>query len=208
MSSGAASRMSGSQVVSMLRARANALRTASAAVFEDRRRRLAIGLNIARAWRGANPSSGQMASVNEAMRRAQYTYQRQRPPTATRTVSAAGKEQAPLRRRVARTVASRKRPTTSGRRTSRAVTEAATELMNLPDQPDFGGALDVGLIEAISRTVSASAGPAGLMALWNPPGPILSRPIVRLALVSGGLFTATALAVWAFGASKKQSKTE
>lgn len=204
MSSGAASRMSGSQVVSMLRARANALRTASAANFDDRRRRLAIGLNIARAWRGANPSSAQMASVNESMRRAQYTYQRQRPPTAARTVSAAGKEQAPLRRRVAQTVAARKRPST--RRPSRAVTDAAEELMRLPDQPDFGGALDVGLIGAISRTVSANVGPAGLMALWNPPGPVLSRPIVRLALISGGLFGATALAVWALGASKKKTE--
>lgn len=199
--SGAASSMSGRQIVSMLGARANALRTATTANFDSRRRHLSVGLNIARAWRGANPGNTQLSAVNEAVRRAYYTYQRQRPPT-TRTVSAAGKEQAPTRRRVMQVGATRKRPTTRRQTSGRAdVTEVTEELMSLPDQPGFSA----GLVDAVRRTVTANVGPAGLLSLWNPPGPILSRPLVRLTLISGGLFTATALAVWALSPKKKKS---
>ena len=61
-----------------------------------------------------------------------------------------------------------------------------------------------GFGEAISRTFSGDVGPAGLVPMWNPPGPLLGRPAFKLFLLTSGLSIGTALTIWGVGKAREQ----
>ena len=214
--SGSASRMNADQVIDLMRRRAHALRTATRANFTERRRQLSLAVNIARAWRGANPRSSRLNDVNTTLRRVTYTLnqQEQRLAPSGRTARQMGKGGGGAAPASGGGRAPAAAPSGKGggggrapsRAPSRAPAAAPVSIPggDLPDTPDLGGAAGVGLFEAISRTFSGDVGPAGLVPMWNPPGPLLGRPAFKLFLLTSGLSIGTALTIWGVGKAREQ----
>lgn len=210
-----------------LRARANALRTATSANFTARRNALRQAMDAAANRMGTLLGSGrtltssQTTEVNrlgELMQRATRTYRHQARPGSgassggRSSAGASSGEGEGLVSRFVKTIGgagwggsgggettSRRRSTTPTQRRRPAASEP-----DFDDDPDFGPPTPVGLFAAIGRTVSGDFGPGGVLALWNPPVGLLSRPSFRLFALSTALaFTGAGVL---YVASKKKAR--
>ena len=219
--SGRASRMNATQVIQFMSRRAHALRTATRQTFRTRHHALGIAINTARAWIAANPSSPQVGDVRDTLRRTSYTHRAQQRSQAPRdTAARMGKTAASARGRsgggggtpaAATPRASGKGGGGGGGGSSRrpaprrsSPAPANVPGASLPDLPDLGGAAGVGLFSAIGRTFSGDVGPAGLIPMWNPPGPLLGRPAFKLFLLMTGISLGAAATIVAVTASRQK----